>query len=198
MTIIHTLSTDVIYNSTKTSIYWPVLFINIFVSFQVLIWDVSVSRTDVSVSVSVSSPLLFSLKFTCDESLLKRSALASSIDASTIIRAEYSCHVTRPIWTSTLWYRPVWRHLCMRKYLMLKSKLSLKHAWFSLLVSDTIVYICNSRSSSSSSSVFFTALAAPPVSKKAKLFDFINPRLSGSNTIVINCHMLTLSSMYLP
>jgi len=58
---------------------------------------VSVSRADVSVSASasistfqVSSPLLFSLKFTCDLSLLKLSALISSIEASTIIRAECS------------------------------------------------------------------------------------------------------------
>jgi len=42
--------------------------------------------------------------------------------------------------------------------------------------------------SSSSSSVFdehaVRALASPPVSKKAKLFDFINPRLRGINTTV--------------
>jgi len=50
-----------------------------------------VSRADVSVSNStfqVSS--LFPLKSTCDDSLLKLSALISSIEASTIIRAECS------------------------------------------------------------------------------------------------------------
>jgi len=42
--------------------------------------------------------------------------------------------------------------------------------------------------SSTSSYVFdqhaVTALASPPLSKKAKLFDFINPRLRGNNTTI--------------
>jgi len=55
--------------------------------------SVSVSRADISVSIltfQISSPLLFLLKFTCDDSLLKLSALISSIEAPTIIRAECS------------------------------------------------------------------------------------------------------------
>jgi len=82
--------------------------------------NVSVSRADVSVSVSVSvsistfqvsSPLLFSLKFTCDDSLLKLSALITSIEASTIIRAECSRTLL-----SVLHRCDIWCHLCLRKY----------------------------------------------------------------------------------
>jgi len=40
--------------------------------------------------LGLETVLLFSLKFTCDDSLLKLSALISSIEASTIIRAECS------------------------------------------------------------------------------------------------------------
>jgi len=79
---------------------------------------VSVSRADVSVSITtfqVSSPLLFSLKFTGDDSLLKLSALISSIKASTIIHAECSRTLL-----SVLHRCNIWRHLCLRKYLLLK------------------------------------------------------------------------------
>jgi len=68
----------------------------------------------------VSSPLLFSLRFTCDDSLLKLSALISSIEASTIMRAECSRTLL-----SVLYRCDIRHHLCWRKYLLheVKSKL---------------------------------------------------------------------------
>jgi len=77
----------------------------------------------------------------------------------------------------------------MRKYLLLKSKLILRHAWFSLN-SSQIPYrlLLQFLQSSSSSGVFdehaVTAFASPPFSKKSKLLDFINPHLRGNNTTI--------------
>jgi len=73
----------------------------------------------------------------------------------------------------------------MRKYLLLKSQARLIQ---SKLVSDTAQSSSAIPDSSTSSSVFdehaVTALASPPVSKKAILFDFINHHLLENNTTI--------------